>query len=360
MPASYHPDLMRCRALLPSVSRTFALTIKVLPSSLRDPVTVAYLLCRMADELEDGTTVSPAARVEGLEELARSLGDPAFTPEDAVTQLAAAAALPFDDPAGKRLFEEREVLFRALSILPEGERVILRRWIQAMALGMASFVGREVRGRTDEGRSVPYVLETRDDLRLYAYYVAGTVGHLLNDLFAETLGSKLAPSRERLRELAVPFGLGLQFTNILQDLADDRKRGWSYVPEDVARAHGTTAETLILPGQRAAALRVVGDLVQEAAGYLDRALEFTLLLPRSAPRVRLFCLWPIFFALRTLARIWGEERVLLGGNKVRITRQEVRSLIGMTSAACLSDRGVQFLYRSERSRLERRMSAVAL
>jgi farnesyl-diphosphate farnesyltransferase len=199
------------------------------------------------------------------------------------------------------------------------------------------------------------VLETSDDLRAYAYYVAGTVGHLLTDLFALHLGGERCRA-ERLRDLAAPFGLGLQFTNILQDLAEDRRRGWSYVPEDLARRHGTTARGLDDPRLRPAALRVIGDLVREAAGYLDRAMEYTLLLPRGAPRVRLFCLWPTFFALRTLVRVWGEDRVLAGGEKVRITRPEVRRVIGTTAAACLTNSGLAHLYASERARLERRIA----
>ena len=46
-------DLDVCRGLLPSVSRTFALAIPALPEPLADEVTVAYLVCRAADTIED-------------------------------------------------------------------------------------------------------------------------------------------------------------------------------------------------------------------------------------------------------------------------------------------------------------------
>ncbi|MBK8230970.1 MAG: squalene/phytoene synthase family protein [Candidatus Eisenbacteria bacterium] len=347
-------DVARCRELLPDVSRTFALTIRALPNQLRDPITIAYLLCRLADLFEDATALDPARRIAQLELLGMSLVDPKPTEMAAMID---SAFLGAADPAGgSRLLAEREVVFRAYAALPGAEREILSRWIQAMALGMASYVGRELRDPGTPPGTVRFVLETREELRLYAYYVAGTVGHLLTELFALHLGRSLQPSLARLTALASPFGLGLQFTNILQDVAEDRRRGWSYVPEEAARRRGTTLVDLDLPAHQPAARRVIADLAREAAEYLDQAHEFTLLLPRHAPRVRLFCLWPTFFAVRTLERVCAQERVLAG--KARITRQEVRELIAATSLACGWDRGLSWLYRRERARLTRTLQAI--
>ena len=349
-------DFALCRELLPGVSRTFALTIRVLPERLRDAITVAYLLCRIADLFEDASELDPRARIVQLEAIGLSLEENPPDPREMTARINDQLARELDHAAGMRLLEERETVFRAYVALPEAQRQILGRWIQAMAMGMASHVGRELRPLREGG--VRFALETEEELRRYAYYVAGTVGHLLTELFALDLGRRVAGSLERMRALATPFGLGLQFTNILQDVAEDRRRGWSYVPEEVARRHGTSILGLDDPGARGPALRVIADLVREAAAYLDQALEFTLLLPRSAPRVRLFCLWPTFFALRTLGRIYAEERVLQ--TKVRISRQEVRGLIGVTSLACVSDAGLGWLYRQERARLTRRMELFTL
>jgi farnesyl-diphosphate farnesyltransferase len=205
-------------------------------------------------------------------------------------------------------------------------------------------------------KRIPFVLATEEELRAYAWYVAGTVGHLLTELFERHCGS-CWPERERMRELSVSFGLGLQFTNILQDLADDRRRGWSYVPEDLARRCGTSVQHLDDPAERAAALSVIGSLVRDASEYLEQAIEYTLLLPKRAPRLRLFCLWPTFFAVRTLVRIWGEEQVLTDGVRVRISRPEVRRVITLTTGLCCSNAGLRGLWKGERDRLRRRMEA---
>jgi farnesyl-diphosphate farnesyltransferase len=353
-------DRRRCAELLPSVSRTFALTISVLPRPLRDPMTIAYLLCRMADILEDATAVDPGKRVEGLESLAHALANPLLSAQDLVHVLDGYEEMAAEDPAALRLLRDRPPVMRAYTGLPPGEREVISHWVQAMALGMASYVGRERRPRGEAGAApaagVPFVLETSDELRAYATFVAGTVGYMVTELFARHLGRSLGP-KDRLRELALPFGLGLQFTNILQDVAEDRLRGWSYIPEELARRHGTSARNLDAPAERPAALRVIGDLVHEAAGYLDGAMEYSLLLPRRAPRLRLFCLWPTFFALRTLGRIWGDERLFLSSEKIRISRQEVRQIVRRTSMACFVDGWLKELYQQERARLDQ---AIAL
>jgi len=346
-------DFARCRELLPGVSRTFSLTIRILPERLRDAITVAYLMCRLADLFEDASGLDPRVRIVQLESIGLSLEDATPDPLTMSARINDELAEELDRAAGMRLLVERETVFRAYAALPGAVREVLGRWIQAMALGMASYVGRELRPLPENPAGVRFVLETEDELRRYAYYVAGTVGHLLTELFALELGRRVQPSIEQMRSLATPFGLGLQFTNILQDVAEDRRRGWSYLPEESARRHGTSILDQENPAARGPMLRAIGDLVKEAAAYLDQAIEFTLLLPRTAPRVRLFCLWPTFFALRTLGRIYAEEQVLR--EKVRITRHEVRGMISATSLACLSDRGLGWLYQRERARLTRRM-----
>ncbi len=351
-------DSRSCREMLPSVSRTFALTIRVLPPDLRESVTVAYLLCRIADMLEDATGTDPEPRIAGLETFAAALAEPGADAHSLFEATRPMEELPLDDPAGVRLLRTRGAVFNAWGALPDPDRQIVSRWVQAMASGMSIYVARELRRAAPGESGVRYVLDTTEELRAYAWYVAGTVGHLLTELFAGHLSRRggCAFPEARLRELAAPFGLGLQFTNIVQDIAEDRRRGWSYVPEELARRHGTTVRRLDDPSEMRAALRVLGDLVGEAAGYLDRAMEYTLLLPRRAPRIRLFCLWPTFFALRTLVRLWGNEGVLTGGEKVRISRSEVRSVVGVTSAACLWNTPLERLYRAERTRLERRIA----
>jgi len=356
-------DVQVCADVLPRVSRTFALTIRVLPRELRTSVTVAYLLCRIADVLEDATGENPALRIQGLEDFAQALAHPAADEQILTDVLAPCLELPLHDPDGRRLLLVRERVFAAYMNLRPDHREVVSQWVQAMALGMAVFVEKEydvLRSHPTESAEqlheylrqteVPFRLQTTEELRSYAYYVAGTVGHLLTELFRLDLEGDHRLQLDEMRALAVPFGLGLQFTNIVQDMAEDRRRGWSYIPEEMAAKHGTSLEELTLPEHRPAALQVVDEMIHEATENLDRAMEFTLLLPRSAPRIRLFCAWPVLFASRTLGKIRGNSAVIDGTSKIKISRRDVRELIGLTSASCLSNSRLEALYNRERNR----------
>jgi farnesyl-diphosphate farnesyltransferase len=383
---SRRADFRRCRELLPAVSRTFTLSIRVLPAPLRDSVTVSYLICRMADALEDATGCDPIVRVDALQSLAHLAAAPSVSPERMAERFPGAAFSAGDlgvhDAA---LLRERLTVFRAYDGLPGEDRRAAGRWISTLARGMSSTVELELqtasglpaggpsfdpraRAVVDPGpagrTSVPNVLQTMEELRRYCWYVAGTVGLLLTGLFRLYLDrSEAARAHPRpwmsgpeVDHLAVSFGRGLQLTNILQDLAEDRRRGWSYLPEELARRHGTTVARLDHPGEQQAALRAIGELVLEAAASLDGALEYILLLPAERPRLRLFCLWPVFFALRTLTRLCGEERILTGAVRVRITRREVHGLMAETVSRCRSDAALRRLYLRERRRLERKIA----
>src|SRR5208282_217263 len=60
--------------ILPHVSRTFALTIPQLPSGLRTAVTCAYLLCRIADTIEDEPALSPPETLAFLQRFSAVVG----------------------------------------------------------------------------------------------------------------------------------------------------------------------------------------------------------------------------------------------------------------------------------------------
>jgi farnesyl-diphosphate farnesyltransferase len=104
-----------------------------------------------------------------------------------------------------------------------------------------------------------------------------------------------------LTALGTSFGRGLQLTNILKGIASDRHEGRVYLPAEALRRHGVTPEDLLAPSSRRAVLAVMDELLPRALQDLEDALRYTILLPRREPRLRIFCLWPLFAAVRTLA-----------------------------------------------------------
>src|SRR5690606_32795067 len=185
-------DRVRCAQLLPSVSRTFALTIRVLPGSLRDAVTIAYLLCRIADVFEDSNRIDPRTRKGKLLSMADAFAAIHDRSDDAeqdrpewdrqtrerlLACLDGCASWTDLDDASRALLASGESVVRAFHSLPPITRGIIAHWVEAMARGMAGFVEKEIESQPADG--LLFKLHTWEEMRSYAYCVAGTVGYLL-------------------------------------------------------------------------------------------------------------------------------------------------------------------------------------
>jgi len=335
-----------CRAMLPRVSRTFALNIRILPPPLRDVVLEAYLFCRIADTVEDSPHL-PAAEKPGRLEAYGRLFPLAPDWEGRVTEWAAG----FRDLAGAgpdhELCRHALAVFRAFAVEPARLRAPVAECVRDMAFGMREFAAR--RAASPLGR---LQLDDVADLEHYCDVVAGTVGVMLVRLFAATSSRLDAARARRMRELAVRFGLAMQLVNILKDVADDSGRGVCYVPRTLAARYRLDPAAILDPRHRDAAWAVVRDLATRAAQGLDAAVAFTLLIPRRDWRLRLFCLWPLFLAARTLARVVHDERVFVPGARPRIDRHEVRRCLGETTLAAFSDSAIRWLYDRRRPALQ--------
>jgi len=226
--------------------------------------------------------------------------------------------------------------------MPPAYRAPIEACVEEMTVGMESFAAR--RAASADGT---LHLESVADLEAYCHYVAGTVGEMLCALFAIARPGWTGERFQRMRDLAGRFGLAMQLTNILQDVAEDAHRGDFYVPRAVAARHRLRPDDILDPARREAATAVVRELGRHAAGALDAALEFTLLIPRREARLRLFCLWPLFLAVRTLGRALRDERSFVPGQRPRIGRNEVRRCLGRTVLAVGSDGALRRLYARE-------------
>jgi farnesyl-diphosphate farnesyltransferase len=283
--------------LLVKTSRTFALSIPVLPEPTRRQVTVAYLLFRIADTLEDSVLWPQERKVEELERFDRLIADPS---PDAAAALAGrwVAEPPLQHEGYIELLAETPSVLQAhLDLSEEARREIARDTRRTIA-GMSGFVAREREG----------VLRLRDlpELREYCYVVAGIVGEMLTELFV--LGREqltaVAPS---LRKDAATFGEALQLVNILKDSAADAEEGRSYLPPDLDRKEvlALARRDLQTAGRYSAALH--------GAGAPRGIVEFTLL--------------PVLLAWATLERVESE------GPGAKVTRDQVQAIVARMHAA---------------------------
>jgi farnesyl-diphosphate farnesyltransferase len=327
-----------CRTVLPEVSRTFALNIPVLPEPLDLVVTVAYLLCRIADTLEDEAAGGRVARDELLPEFARLVGLPAGWRDRAkdFAERAVQSLRPEAPAAEVKLVRESPTVLEAFAALPRTVHPHVHRCVKTMTEGMSDVM------RSVEAQPGPQGLPDLEATRTYCYYVAGTVGEMLTGLFMDFSPDAAARASE-LEPRASAFGRALQLTNILRDIREDLERGSCWLPRTRLAAYGLTAQTLLLPENRQRAVALLDELVEVAQQEADTALEYSLALPRDVPGMRLFCLWPLFFSVATLSALRGNAQVFEPA-PVKIGRDEVQRIMLMTSERVGSDDALRALY----------------
>jgi len=318
------------RGIISRVSRTFAIGIAVLPGDLGKAVLVGYLLCRIADTIEDDGSATAERRQELLAKFLECFGD-----AEKAECFAAEVADIRADASYLELMRGTKLVFDLHRSLPPKSRAIVEKWTRELTLGMSEFVGRYPDGIR---------IQTMPEYRRYCYYVAGTVGHLLTDLWLANSTLVRPRDYERLLANCEAFGEGLQTINILKDIAWDLEHENSaYIPEDLLRASGSSHQTILHGDWRVQNRAALVALVQLAKEDIRKSLDYFNAIPKRAIRIRLFCLLPILFAVATLREIERSTAMLQSGGAVKISRAEVRSLILAGSVSTISNKTTRWL-----------------
>ena len=308
--------------ILPQVSRTFALTIPELPEPLRTAVGNAYLLCRVADTIEDDGEMMQADKArlhEGLKRVVETGGDVAAFGAGLAAQLS--RRVPESE---RRLAENLDRVIAVTMGLPARQQAAIAQCVHAMSDGMPEF----------ERNASRAGLPTLGHLDRYCYFVAGVVGEMLTELFSDEDDAVNARAGE-LRQLSVSFGQGLQMTNILKDIWEDYDRGVCWLPRDVFARHGFDLDTLDqyrATGGNDAFAAGLNELIGLAHGHLRNALEFTLAIPGEQKGIRRFCLWAIGLALLTLRKLHAQPDFIAGA-QVKVSRRSVQATVLTTNLA---------------------------
>lgn len=311
--------------LLREVSRTFALSIERLPGEVRDALTLAYLLFRVSDFLEDNIFM-PADRKAGLLLLWAEVLQGNRSVADLLAEL---RDIDEDDPEA-RVAVQADLLLAQVTNLPAGVRGPLMARVAESTRGMARW---QLKGP---------LVRTEEEMDDYMYHVAGLVGYVVTDVFGY-YSPMIRPLRARLLPLARDFGLGLQTVNVIRGLRKDFDRGWVFVPASYCEVVGLGQQELFDPARRGAALQVVEMLSRKAEGHLANGLEYVTMLPRSSYRMRLACAWPLLLAARTLAVSRGNPRVL--SDEAKISRKRVRQILLVSYLIGWSNTALRWYYR---------------
>jgi farnesyl-diphosphate farnesyltransferase len=329
-------DWAYCKAGLVAVSRTFSKPIAMLPGNLEVAVTLGYLLCRIADTVEDHPAV-PRRDKDRLFHAFLEVIEKGASARDFEEMFDVIEG----DDAELSLSRNLTRVMRVFRTMPEAMQQVVARWVAEMARGMSLYTHREP---GEDGFTALYTVE---DLERYCYYVAGTVGHMLTELFEVHMGDALdRQTAAELRQHSESFGAGLQLVNILKDVTDDRERRWSFVPRAACEAAGIGIHNLTDLNVRDRAHDAVAPLFDIAKEKLDRALTYALTIPPDQTGVRLFCLLPLWMAALTLVHARGNDAMFMSDAEVKISRQSVEQVIADCMMNVSDDAALKARYRS--------------
>ena len=229
LPASLPRSL---QVLLTRVSRSFGLSLRLLPPEVRPVISLAYLLARTSDTLADAARVPVAKRVEALQTLLAQLGAPGLP-----------AALPLEPFLQAQLPDAERVLLtqwphclNALTQLPASDQDNIRKVLAPIGEGQLRDLER--------GAQPLATLATENELDTYTWQVAGCVGRFWTDCLHSHLPRTLVLPVEEMQTLGERYGQGLQRLNILLDAAQDLRNGRCYFPVQSLQNLGLSPERL--------------------------------------------------------------------------------------------------------------------
>jgi len=319
--------------LLKGVSRSFYLTLRILPAGMRDPVGLAYLLARAADTIADTSLIPPAKRLE----LLLSLRDCIHGANDQgalALRLAAEVASQQTHSDEKVLLESVGPALDVLAQLDAADRTAVRGVVTTLTEGMEF----DLRTFPDERSGEVAALPGMADLDRYTYLVAGCVGEFWTTMTYAHLPGLLKEAPATMQTRGVRFGKALQMVNVLRDCGKDLRLGRCYLPKEVLDRHGLQPRDLLLPANSRRAQPMLFELVRVALDHFLEAGAYTLAIPRTAVRLRLACLWPILIGLETLQLLVDNDAWLDPDKVSKVARGKVYRIIAGSLPLVMSDR----------------------
>ena len=304
-------------SLLKEVSRSFYLTLRVLPGRIRPQIGLAYLLARATDTIADTGLVPVEQRLATLAALRERILGLHDRPLD-LGELARHQG----SPAEARLLEQSEAGLALLGALAPADRQQVRQVLETITSGQ------ELDLRRFAGASARRIvcLRTDEELEDYTYRVAGCVGEFWTRICRAHLFAQASLDDSFLLANGVRFGKGLQLVNILRDLPSDLRQGRCYLSAEGLAGCGLGPADLLEPAN-APRLRPLYDaLLDRAQAHLLAGWDYTNALPRRSVRVRLACAWPILIGIETI-RLLRRGNPLDPSRRLKVSRRQIKGLL---------------------------------
>ena len=289
--------------VLKGVSRSFYLSLRLLPREMRAAASLGYLLARSSDTLADVSSVPVELRRQALSSFRQAVAEDLPAPRWPLALLNGVA-----DLRERHLLETADDCLAWLRALPRGEASLIKQVVDTILSGQELDLERF----SEASASQPAALRNAGELEDYAWRVAGCVGAFWTKLGFQTLSGRFSEADPAvLEQQGILYGKGLQLVNILRDLPVDLANGRCYLPvadsgnhEDLLQCHSQWVET--------------------AKGYVAAGEIYadSLRLRRLRAASRL----PALIARQTLSRLEGIEWPALSA-RVKVPRYQVYGMV---------------------------------
>jgi farnesyl-diphosphate farnesyltransferase len=313
------------------VSRSFYLTVAVLPSDVRDQVGLSYLFARAVDTIADTDLIDRSRRLLYLKQFRHQFAGEAIHWEE--VRSIQTALLPHQTQSAERILLTRlEDCFHLYQEFTAEDRQRIRNLMVTLPNGMemdlTKFPGDSAARLT--------ALQTLEDMDQYIYYVAGCVGEFWTAMMCAHKPSLSHWDVGHMSTIGIRFGKGLQLTNIVKDLPRDLRRGRCYVPLDLLKEAGLIPADLLHKENVTRYRPVLSRLLKIAVEHLDQGWAYTMQIPRWEIRLRLSCMWPILLAGETLKRVAVSPDILDPTVNIKVPRSRVYQVMALTmfTGAC--------------------------
>lgn len=309
------PDLLT--TLLRDVSRSFYVTLRLLPRGVRPQIGIAYLLARATDTIADTEVLPATERMAALRALRdRVLGNDSSPLDFSGLENSQAS------PGERELLGRIEEVLGALEQFSCFDRCCLREVISTITSGQELDLQRFSEASGD--RIV--ALETDEEFEDYTFRVAGCVGGFWTRICRSNLYPDAPIDLPTYLENGVRFGRGLQMVNILRDLPADLRKGRCYLPALELARHGLSARDLSSPSSADRFRPLFRRYLERAAGHLEAGWRYTCGTPRRQMRVRVACALPLLIGAETL-RLLASSNVLDATRRVKVPRRQVKGML---------------------------------
>ncbi|WP_049894360.1 phytoene/squalene synthase family protein [Salinarchaeum sp. Harcht-Bsk1] len=326
-------DLEWCHDAVQDVSRTFALTVDVLEEPMSSQICLGYLLCRVADTIEDASHLPPAEQVALLDRYDAALSsDTDVTMAQFRSEVDEWLPSPAERNADWSVVANVPTVWATFEERPEAVRCAVVPPVREMVTGMGQFIERY----EDAGG---LRIADRAELESYCHYAAGTVGTLITNLL--TRGDVGQDRSRQLYDTAGAFGLLLQLVNVSKDVyADFHEENNVYLPAEWLDAAGVEQDAVLDPDNRDAVATVVDRTAAFAQTFLDDAQSYLETAPMAFGNTIAAWSIPYLLSVGTLRELRDRPKDALTDGGVKVSRQEVLAVVHAangTSPAGLSD-----------------------